>query len=101
MGLRMKNFDTMGVHWKNQYIGGDCLKGGKLGQFHHSLENERVVFLREVEIQFLDFSKNFILKTFLVLLKQMHVFFLLFSTFNISYIERSLIALSKSAFIIS
>ena len=47
MGLRMKNFNIMRVHWKiqflegdvtkNQYVGGNCLKrgagGGRLGQF--------------------------------------------------------------------
>ena len=41
MGLRMKSFNIMGVHWKiwflggftkNQYIGGIALKG-ELGQF--------------------------------------------------------------------
>ena len=42
MRLRIKNFIIMGVHskirilvgvTKNQYIGGDCLKRGALGQF--------------------------------------------------------------------
>ena len=42
MGLRMKKFNILGVHWKirflegvtkNQYRGGDYLKRGRLGQF--------------------------------------------------------------------
>ena len=44
MGLTMKNFNVLGVHWKTQFLGGgvhwktnieggDCLKVGGLGQF--------------------------------------------------------------------
>ena len=54
----MKNFNIFGVHWKirllggilkNQYIGGDCLKGGGLGQFvdlRGELNKKDGVFLR-------------------------------------------------------
>ena len=59
MGLRLKNFDIMGVHWKiwflgealheNQYTGGGCFKRG-LGLFadlRKGLEKKRgMVFLR-------------------------------------------------------
>ena len=44
MGLTMENYNIFGVHWKiwflggggvpkNQYKGGNCLKGGGLGKF--------------------------------------------------------------------
>ena len=43
MGLKIKNFGVLGVHWKirllggeftkNRYRGGDCLKREGLGQF--------------------------------------------------------------------
>ena len=44
MGLRMKNFNILGIHWKTQllggggvhenwYRGGDCLKKGGLDSF--------------------------------------------------------------------
>ena len=51
----MKNFNIMGVHRKNQYIGGNCLKrGGGLGQsadLRRGLgkKDGGVVFLRGVD----------------------------------------------------
>ena len=59
MGLRMKNYNIMGVHWKiwflvgftkNQYIAGNLLERGAwtVCRFKGGLEKKRrVVFLRE------------------------------------------------------
>ena len=60
MGLRMKNFDILGVHWKIQLLGGSSQKTdieggtaykvglGKLADLRGGLARKRgVVFLRE------------------------------------------------------